>query len=499
MAITPPEEQFGRWLRGPRALGAAVPQRPAGVGASMPRRAPAAAAMPQVGGVEAPRVSPADIMREQEPPESPYGQPVAPVADPEAPDELQFFGDEDGSAPVERDDSDVDIASMIDAIASGLSQHRTGRQYDAGYYQGIRKSRDAADEERQQQAKAESQADPDSEVSVKARSALGPTLQSLGLRPEEIAALSKADLDQLAQGGNLQMSLANARQAAQQRIAEQQAQQASMLDKRGYDEGEFDRRADLRHQYKVEENRNLPGGSGSITKAQRASGLASAARQMWQGDPGTLAQIDVLEQSGNLKELNRLASQGRREQSSEKRRSLSEKRLTLREEQEREHRARDYGLALNKSGIPGARKIVERLRSAIASAKEKQGGEIFSGIDEVSRRVGLDPLMGETQKRVVEDAQKLQNVEIKDLSGAAVTALEMPRVNKAMGTGVLSNEADLERFVDRYEAELDAREESYQKAFGTEAWEGYQQARTSFDDEEDDAFGSDVDRDLEGL
>lgn len=141
-------------------------------------------------------------------------------------------------------DSDPDaFARMVDALAMGMSQHRTGRAYDPTFWQQrddrrlmLADKRKAEGEQERAKALAALEADPMSERSMKARSPQVAMLRQLGLTDEEIAGLSAADIKDMVSGGNLATTVAKARQRAAEAKAEAEAKEAARIADEKHDE-----------------------------------------------------------------------------------------------------------------------------------------------------------------------------------------------------------------------------------------------------------------------
>jgi hypothetical protein len=282
---------------------------------------------------------------------------------------------------------------------------------------------DAAYERRQKEAtekqRNEQLAKPDSKESRQAQNKWRPYLQAAGWSDGDIARMSAADVA----GLNL-ADVSDFRVKSRQKRDELAAQRAADEARRDEDQAikERHRGEDLTNQGVRDERQN----AAAMERARVVGGQRAGER----------AGVRAAE---NEREDARLAAQARR----------------------------DYELKREQAGINRTKTIVDRLRRNITAARDANKGEIFGTQDEVLRRGPKDGwgFMSSAARAVMEDLQLLQNTQIKDTSGAAVTVSEMPRVVAGFGTGIFSGEGDIERYLDRYEEEVDAVDNGYARAY----------------------------------
>lgn len=337
-------------------------------------------------------------------------------------------------------------AMGIDAIVSGLSsglgqlgrRTRPGAGFDVDFWQ-------AQKDRRAQQAKqyaADEDADPASEQSRRAQAAMTPMLTKLGLSSDEIASLSATQLSELAKGGNLAMQLAKARAAAQVAAAERAQKIEDLKEKRTYEETqaagpEFERRL------RIAEIQSGMGADRAKQQAYLADQLArDRERERWLREQDT---------KGGEK-----AKEG----------------------------AKDFGLALQKTGIPNIEASLDRVAELEAKLRKKNGGKLFSQADDAKRRVGdaFSPEVYNTMsdpdaREFMRQVQGLRNAEIKDISGGAVADSEFGRNKAAMGISALADPDAITRWTEGMRTGLQADRENLLGAFGPEAAEQYERNR----------------------
>lgn len=316
-------------------------------------------------------------------------------------------------------------------------------------------------------AAAAANADPNSPQSQRRRNAVGPLLKQFGLTDDELARLSAADLD-AANTGDLIKDLGELRRRAQER--KQASEDAE--NKRAADMKDFEARERFKYDLK---HKGGAGGGGAASGASSLEAARKAVADIY-GDkvpPEVAARLQLVEAQRDPKRrdaaLERLyADLGRRQGASATAGAKVDAKTAT--------DAAKYGTALEKSNIPQTEAIIARLRRNIEAAKKKNGGQLFTGKDEAIRRgpMGGWSLMSPESQAIMEDVQKLQNVEIKDTSGAAVTVHEMPRVKAAQGTGVFSDEAALQRYVDRLSEGVQSVHDGWRRAYGPKVVGAYE-------------------------
>lgn len=135
----------------------------------------------------------------------------------------------------------------------------------------------------------------------------------------------------------------------------------------------------------------------------------------------------------------------------------------------KEDQVRQLSRDLEATGILVQKKLLKGAAEGILSAK-KEHGEIFSMKDEFLRRGGdwIAGWMAEHAQVVNEHLQTIQNMKLKDRSGAAVTPHEFRRLKVELGKALTQDEAALERSLDRLQKYLDIRERNIRAGYGEE-------------------------------
>lgn len=323
---------------------------------------------------------------------------------------------------------------MIDAIASGLSQHRTGRAFDPRYYQGL----DDRDRQQALQATAVRKADPNSPESKAARSAWSPYLQSAGWSPEEQQGLSAAQLAGMNPG-----SLVASRQRLQAEIAQREKADKDKLDATAASNTEWDRR-------------NATSSAQQDERAKMMAGIQDtrATRQTLLSD----------ELAG-------------------KRQAAQEERVATQQDKQKQlEMTKEYGLALQKTGIPEARTKLERAEQLAQKLKEKNGGQLLNEGDALKRRMvdlvnqpqGYALLSDPDAREFFRTIQEARNMQIKDQAGGNVTAGEFGRQQATLGSSALNSAEDSLKWLAGSKAALDADETNLLGGFGPEVRSQYQ-------------------------
>lgn len=403
----------------------------------------------------APRVAPAM------PPPLPPPTALPPPAFPEQQRDSEsasaaYMDAPEGDAAVKRDPSALTkgekIAMWIDAIGSGMQQSLAmkrganapqGSGFNPGFWQAMRDRRAAGAKEQDAKALAAAEADPVSDRSARARSAMAPMLKSLGLTPEEISSLSAADISAMTKGGNLAMSIAKAREAAKTAAAERAQKQADLQEGRTYKEEqaagpEFERRKEI-----------------------------ARIQSRMTGD-----------RSADIAILNDELARARAAEEDARRAGREGEKRTL-------EGAKDYGLALQKTGIPTAEATLDRVEQLAAKLKKKHGGKLFSDGDDVVRRAAdaankpeMYNMMDDPEAaELMREVQTLRNIQIKDQAGGNVTTSEFGRQQVAMGNTALADAGAIVRWTKSMRRGLDADRENLLGAFGPEAAEQYERNR----------------------
>lgn len=476
-----------------RALGLGQPQampgpsfRPPGSPVLPPAMAPQALARPPVTAPTGYVPKPIDPMvaeyvmrpRPERAPTSRSVQPSSP-AEPAAP-----------PAAAEPTSSDPDRgARVVSTLLGGLA--RLGPQgskrpaYDEAYWDKRKKGR----EDTAARGKAERLADPASEESKKAQQQLAPYLQAAGYTPEDIARLSAqqlqgVDVTRLV-GEREKLKRESAQQEAERARAqaEREAQRALELgdrdEERTYNAG----RSDIEHERALELARVKRGARGGAAGGGGAPGVDPLERarealdQHYGGElpahvQGRLEVAASLPPKERAREAARILSDAGAVQLRDE---MREERAAAAADARRDTNTQKYAAALDKSGIPAGLTTLQRARKAIAEAKRANGGEIFVGTDEAVRRgpAWASGMASDGAQAVMSAVQELQNLQIKDQSGSAVTDSEMARVNKALGTGAMSNEAALERYLAAVEEALATDQANWDRGFGPDVVEAY--------------------------
>lgn len=413
-----------------------------------PVRLPGAPAMPSASA-PSPAVQP---MRQPAPvPQpSPYAQPApAPMRAHSmvTPDVADFVAR--GGLPPRKpkpapaaDASGGDDPDLIPRVLSGIFSGLAGEEYDAAFWQGRDDRRAAQAEEAKKAAALEQQklleaeeSDPRSQKSVSAQTSMAPLLRQLGLTDAEISTLSAADMRQLTKGGDLVTGLADARARARAEESKRALHAEALKEKRAYDEAQ-------------ESKRDTRDFEQQKTVAAIGAGM-TASRGI---DQALLTDELARKRSAEQFALHEAA-----------RREAEERARVTRGDEKLQENTEQYSKAIAATGIPQARSQTSRLRELIAAAKERNGGkDIFTGVDNVIRRDPTGKTWGMASpeaQAILQELQTLRNVQIRNISGAAVSNSEMGRVAAAQGANALDSEEATERFLKSMEnaAETDER------------------------------------------
>lgn len=323
---------------------------------------------------------------------------------------------------------------MIDAIASGLSQHRTGRAFDPRYWQGL----DDRDRQQALQATAARKADPNSPESKAARSAWSPYLQSAGWSPEEQQGLSAAQLAGMNPG-----SLVASRQKLQAEIAQREKADKDKLDATAASNTEWDRR----------------NATSSAQQDERAKMMAGI-----QDNRVTRQALLTDELAG-------------------KRQAAQEERVATQQDKQKQlEMTKEYGLALQKTGIPTMRAKQARAQELADKLMKKNGGRLLSENDEAKRRIadfvnkpeGYALLSDPDAQEFFRTIQELRNGQIKDQAGGNVTNSEFGRQQATLGSSALNSSEDTLKWLSASRTALDADETNLLGGFGPDVRSQYQ-------------------------